>query len=70
MVTMYTGNEFGYICVDSMGEFTTRRATQIHSVLGDSYNKYVRPFAVTNISIELVLFSLDELVSIYNFYNF
>ncbi|XP_052674631.1 neuronal acetylcholine receptor subunit alpha-3-like [Crassostrea angulata] len=44
-----------------MGEFTTRHATQIHSVFDDSYNKYVRPFALTNISIELVLFSIDEL---------
>lgn len=50
-----------------MGEFTTRHATQIHSVFDDSYNKYVRPFALTNISIELVLFSIDELVSFYYF---
>lgn len=66
--TTNTGNKFGYICVDSLGEFTTRRATEIHSkVLGSSYNKYVRPYAITNISIELVLFSLDELVSFYIF---
>lgn len=64
--TTDTGNKFGYICVDSLGEFTTRSATEIHSiVLGSSYNKYVRPHAITNISIELVLFSLDELVSFY-----
>lgn len=52
-------------CAGSLGAFTTTEATNIHAaVLGDSYNNYVRPSAVTNVSIEFVLFSLNALVSL------
>ena len=54
----------------TLGAFTTTHATNIHSaVLGASYNKYVRPSEVTNINIELVLFSLNGLVSIFPRFN-
>ncbi|XP_061169562.1 neuronal acetylcholine receptor subunit alpha-3-like [Saccostrea echinata] len=46
----------------SSGAFTTTLATSIHAdVLGISYNNHVRPSDVTNISIEFVLFSLNDL---------
>ncbi|XP_062572065.1 neuronal acetylcholine receptor subunit alpha-3-like [Saccostrea cucullata] len=52
----------GLLKEGSSGAFTTTHATNIHNaLLGSSYNNHVRPSDVTNISIEFVLFSLNDL---------
>lgn len=51
--------------IDSMGEFTTQNATNIQTtIFGTSYNKYVRPSAITSVGIELILLSINEMVCI------
>ena len=51
--------------LDSMGEFSTTTATDIHTaIFNASYNKYVRPSNITYVGIEFHLLSINDMVSI------
>nr|XP_034302804.1 neuronal acetylcholine receptor subunit alpha-3-like isoform X2 [Crassostrea gigas] len=47
---------------DSMGEFSTTTATDIHTaIFNASYNKYVRPSNITYVGIEFHLLSINDM---------